>query len=285
MTSMVILFLLITSVFANVREIDPALTGAGIQKMKSPHLAIVPERSQGKLLISIGGTGSKTSESLNPMKWATEEGYFSLAVDYPNQVISTVCQKSTERACFDRYRREIVFGQDVSPLLNVDAQNSIMNRIVKLVEWLGKNDPAWKVFINGSELRWDLVTLIGHSQGAGHIAFISKFYPVKKVIMTGGPHDYFPGSGPAPWVTIPGRTLSQNLYSFLHWRDFFGTETPVGSSRALMKGQATVLEEIDTWIPAGSNAQIYITDHPENDPHNSLMNEEFRDVWKTLLAK
>jgi pimeloyl-ACP methyl ester carboxylesterase len=279
-----IFFLLVSGAFAGIQEINPGVTGAGIRKMKSNHLAIEPENSNQKLLISIGGTESWTSESLNPLRWAAEEGFFGIAVDYPNQVISTICQKSTDPTCFDRYRREIVYGQDVSPLISVDQANSIISRTQALVQWLAKKNTKWNVFLDGTTLRWERVTLIGHSQGAGHIAFISKFHQVEKVIMTGGPHDYFPGIGPAPWLTISSRTSSKNLYAFLHWQDFFGTETPIGSARALMHGQSTVLEDIDTHIPESSRAQIFITSHPESDPHNSLMNVEFRDVWKTILA-
>lgn len=233
------------------------MTDKNIRTVKGNHQYFLPEKDNGKVLITIGGTNSAPSEFRNVHQWAVAKGYRVLGVDYENEVISTICQYNTDRTCFDKYREGIVF----------DGVSSIQNRLLQLLIHL-----RWSVL-------WENVVLVGHSQGAGHVAYLAKHFRVSKVIMTGGPHDFYPGHGPAAWTLAPSHTDPALFISFLHWKDFFGTETQIGSSKALM-GNVDVISIHNQIIREG---QIYISDYPFQDPHNSFTDRAYEKVWDKLL--
>jgi pimeloyl-ACP methyl ester carboxylesterase len=261
-----IIFLLIAG-SVRAAEVSPTLTDKNIRTVKGNHQYYLPVRDNGKVLITIGGTNSAPAEFKNVHQWALAKGYRVLGVDYENEVISTLCQNNSDRTCFDKYRDEIVFGQEGSSLVKVNETNSISNRLLRLLIHL-----RWSVL-------WENVVLVGHSQGAGHVAYLAKHFRVSKVIMTGGPHDFYPGFGPAAWTLAPSMTDPSLYTSFLHWKDFFGTETQVGSSKALM-GNVDVISIHDSITREG---QIYISDLPFQDPHNSFTDLAYKKVWDKLL--
>lgn len=267
---MILLFaLFISSAFAI--DIFPHDTDKQVRTVKGPHQVYAAKTAGAKVLITIGGTNSHPAEFKNVHMWALEKGYNVIGLDYENEVISTLCQSSTDYTCFDDYRSEIVFGQPLSHLVKVNERNSIAHRILKLFLHL-----RWNV-------DWEDVVLVGHSQGAGHVAYLAKHFNVAKVIMTGGPHDYYPAHGPADWTLERGETHPSKFYSFLHWKDFFGTESQIGSSRVLIGDLNSEVVNISDEIPANSRGQIFITDLPFPDPHNSFTSEKFKKVWDYLL--
>lgn len=278
-------FILSASSFAVTREIDPHMTSSEVFRIKSHHIVFEPETSNGLLLITIGGTGSVASEFKNIHGWAAKKGYTIWGIDYMNLVISTLCQKRTEVTCYDNYREEINFGTQVSPDVNVNKANSIYSRIEYLLKYLVKTSGEEKLkpfMLPDGTLNWSKVILAGHSQGAGHVAYLAKQFGVRRVIMVGGPHDYL-SWGPPAWILNPTATARNRFFSFLHLKDYFGTYSQLGSSKALMKGEATEVLAIRDDIPQTSSAQIFMTDLPAADPHNSLLNVEFAQVWNFLI--
>lgn len=272
-----------------VRTVNPAVTGAGIARATSLHQVVLDPwvSRRGSLVLTIGGTGSTTTEFSFVQQVAAAAGYHVLGLDYPNQVISTVCQKRTEPSCFDDYRAEIITGVDVSPLVSVNRTNSILNRTVRLIEHLATTHPkeGWSQYLlpDGS-LDWSRIVLIGHSQGAGHVAYISKMFTVQGIVMMSGPHDKYVG-GLANWVLVPGKTPVDRLFAFFHAQDFFGCDLQVEVARGMISDPDAKLERIAREIPMSSDAQIFITDVPAADPHNSLAKAEFVNVWKSLLSR
>lgn len=264
-----IIFFVLSAAMAG--EVLPTATDAKIRQVTGPHQVYAAKTTSAKTLITIGGTNSHPAEFKNVHMWAVERGYRVIGLDYENEVISTLCQTSADRTCFDNYRSEIVFGQAVSPLVKVNEANSIAHRLLKLFLHL-----KWNV-------DWKDVVLVGHSQGAGHVAFLAKQFDVHKVIMTGGPHDYYPGHGPADWTLESSETDPRDYYAFLHEKDFFGTETQLGSARVLtgeLNGEAVKIYDD---VPAHTRAQIFISDYPFQDPHNSFTDVAYRKVWEFLL--
>jgi pimeloyl-ACP methyl ester carboxylesterase len=264
-----ILFFVISAAMAG--EVDPSVTNAKIRQVKGPHQVFQAKTLNAKTLITIGGTNSHPADFRNVHEWAIERGYRVIGLDYENELTSVVCQTNPDRTCFDNYRSEIVFGQPVSPIVKVNESNSIAHRLLKLLLHL-----KWTV-------EWQDVVLVGHSQGAGHVAFFAKQFNVHKVIMTGGPHDYFPGYGPAAWTMERSETDVRSYYSFLHEKDFFGTDAPVGTSRVLIGEINAEVLSIHNDIPANTRAQIFMSNLPFQDPHNSFTNVAYKKVWDFLL--
>src|SRR4030095_15994219 len=93
-------------------KIDPSATAAEIRTIHGPHLALYDPsvKHRGKLLLFIVGTNGGSGDWLNFAEYAAKLGYHALCLDYKNTVITTTCVESKDSACFDGFRKEIIFG-------------------------------------------------------------------------------------------------------------------------------------------------------------------------------
>lgn len=239
-----------------VVEIDPGKTGPGIKQATSPHLAIHDNEatSNGLTLISLGGTNSKTRELLEFDKLAASLGYRVLAVDYPNSVITTDCNTDKD---FLAFRQEIVEGRPVSELVQVDEANCIENRLKSALDYLGWDED------------WSRIVVVGHSQGAGHAAYLGKLHPLQAVLMLAGPQDST-ATGPAEWLKKPGATAPSRFWGFLHKQDPFSCDKQMEAIRALR---------------ISSGPSMLLTEKSVPDPHTGLLLPVFREQWEALLTK
>lgn len=268
-------------------EITPSATAPGIYDITGKHIVLVPKTSNGLLLLTIGGTNSKPSEFKNVQQWGLDLGFTVLGIDYPNMVICTTCRTAPDLTCFDNYREEIMLGNPVSDIVNVNKANSILNRIQSLIKYLVKTEGLnkWKAFLNSDQsLNWNKVAVVGHSQGSGHAAYLGKMFSLKGVVMLAGPHDSWQ-NGSAPWLYRKGATSPNKYTSFLHEKDFFGSEYQAAAARVLMNDESIPMTRIHDQIEVNSTAQIYVSDVPFQDPHNSLTFPVYKNVWNILLRR
>jgi hypothetical protein len=186
--------------------------------------------------------------------------------------------------CYDFYRREIAFGQNGSPLVAVNHKNSILFRIQSLLQYLHSQNPAvWATFFDGAKIHWDKIVLAGHSQGAGHAAFLAKNFYTAGVILFSGPHDYSP-KGAAPWLLRPSKTPENRFFAFLHEKDFFGLDNQLMACRLLVGDSRAAISEIQT-DPVEAKTQILVSSFEITDPHNALLLPVFDKVWNFLLRR
>lgn len=280
---MIALFLLVCFGHASIRHetIAPALTQSGIVQVDGEHEVWTPQVNGDRLLLSLGGTGSRPSDFRAFDELAAKLNYFVIGLDYQNAVITTVCRASPNRDCFDTFREEIIFGHDVNPFVRVDAVNSIANRARKLLEYLVAKDPRWAAFWDGRDVRWDKVTLVGHSQGAGHVAFLSKRFPVARVIMIAGPQDAFTPKLEAPWLDLAGLTSPDRYFALLHQSDVFGSAMQLLCFTKLI-GRAEV-EWMRPEDVGHKTAHVVVSQWPTSDPHTSVITPIYQDVWEYFL--
>lgn len=273
----------------NIQSISPSLNDARIRQAKGPHLALFDESVPANhfLLIAIGGTNSTPTQYLDVLRVAAGLGYDVLSVDYPNEVISTVCrERSKELDCYDNYRAEIVLGQPVSSIVQVDVQNSILNRIQDLLTTVVRQDPArWSVYIENGQVNWSRVVLAGHSQGSGHAVYLSKMFSVQAVIMTGGPQDYLTQTGPVNWIQKPGQTESSRYFSFLHRDDFFGSDSQIFLARLLLGNSAAPLVRVQDTVADDVTAHIILSELQTADPHNALLRPIYPNIWTHIFKQ
>jgi hypothetical protein len=98
---------------------------------------------------------------------ASEQGYFVLGIQYVNgKTVGSICKGKPSNCEYDT-RVEIITGQDVSPYISVSPANSILNRLISLLNYLSINvDPVWGSFFASTySLNWSIITIAGHSQG------------------------------------------------------------------------------------------------------------------------
>ena len=268
-------------------EIAPNRVSSKIKQIHGPYLALNDSgiTSNGFLLISIAGTSSKPSDFSVVHIEALKLGFHVLAIDYPNDVISTTCRDSKDLMCFDTFRKEIVTGETVSPLVNVDRANSLINRIETLIKYMSAHsDPAngWDQFVNAfGMINWKKIVVVGHSQGSGHAAYLGKIRPLHAVLMAAGPQDSFTDKKLAPWIEKRGETPPSNYYSLLHYQDFFGVDYQIEADLALTN-QADIAS-IENEAPS-NGARILVSNLPVSDAHMSVITSQFQNVWKYLLS-
>lgn len=282
--------------------LNPNALDSGTERFKGDHIAQWDEAAKpnGLLLLSLGGTGSLPEDMSDFNTEAAKLGYATLALDYVNDKvkvqgkeiadapvqgnISTSCRGSKDKSCFDNFRREVVKGEQVSHQARVDRRNSIEHRIETALRELAKKVPArWGKFLTPeNQVNWSKIVVAGHSQGSGHTAFLAKLHPLRGAVMLAGPQDSFADGETAPWLDLPSRTPSDRFYSFLHKNDFFGSQKQIAVARVLMKNpSAAVRPEADC-----GDAHILLTERNDvGDPHMSVIEPFFREIWAKLLEQ
>lgn len=227
------------------------------------------------LLITIAGTNSIPSDFQAFSETATSVGYSVIGVDYDNHIISTTCKAHEDDLCFDYFRREVVLGEAQSPLLKISRANSIKQRIHDILKLLVQEHPSrFAGFIVDNQIQWERIVVAGHSQGSGHAAYLSKFVPLRGVLLFAGPQDRFEKeTRSVQWLRTPSRTAPERYFAFLHVHDFFGSAGQIKAASQLMEGSFHIED------------QFIITDTPVRDPHMSVIFPQFTPQWRELLSK
>jgi pimeloyl-ACP methyl ester carboxylesterase len=287
--SFLIPILLVTSqteARVSVRNVDPASTAQGIAMIRGPHRVLRDSSvaSNGRLLITLGGTGSRPADLDFIQRLAVSLGYSVIAIDYPNTISTVTCETAPSPVCYDDFRNEIFDGTPSSDRVEVDFTNSIDNRIASLVGHLARRDRWWKKFfgVDGS-LDWTRVVLAGHSQGAGHVAYLAKHHLAERVIMIAGPVDKS-AAGLGPWLSRPGLTPPERFFAFMNESDPFDTPRMTSVVRALFGDPLAPTVTLEREAPS-TPERIWITTAASSDPHSSVIGAEFVDVWKALLTR
>ncbi len=293
---MYLLLLFITSCAAHSQNnstkvllVNPSSTEADIKQVHSPHVALYNTgvATNHKLFLMIIGTGGAATD-LRPMDSIVATlGYHAISIDYKNNVITTVCNNSRDSACFDHFRQEIMFGTPVSDSVNVDSTNSIINRFQKLLAYLVKTDAngGWDDFYKNGKIEWGKIVVGGHSQGAGHSAFIGQHFKVSRVLIFSGPQDYRVAfNSPALWLSNKSATPISEYYAFLHINDQYNVKRQLANCATLMHMPAPDSVMVQPGVTLNTTKHILVNSIPEGDAHMSTLLPEFKNVWEYMLA-
>ncbi len=268
--------------------IDPSQTGAGIVKVHEEHVAYTDTavKQKGKLLLMIVGTSAGADHNIPFFNFAATAGYHVISLDYKNNVITTVCSNSEDTTCFNRFRQEIIFGEQVSPLVDVDSANSIYNRFQKLLVYLAKNYPVqgWGQYIKNGNIQWPKITVAGHSQGAGHAAYFGKKFPLDRVLIFAGPQDYLAKyQSPAPWLSDKSITPVSKYFAFLHLKDPYDYNKQLADCMKVMRETLPDTLLVQPNKAVVTSKHILVTDVSTSNPHESMMQPGFEKAWAYLL--
>ena len=209
------------------RTVIPSATDPAISSETGVHFVTTPSTSEaasGRLFVFLPGTGALPRHYRLIVRAAAKQGYHAVGLVYPNPTtIGSLCGKSSDVNCFWNTRREVVTGDDLSPLLAVDNANSIVNRLQKLVTYLDARYPRenWGQFLlSDGSVDWRLVVVGGQSQGGGHAGVMAKLYRLNRACYFGSPPDWSkPSKNPAAWLSASGMTLAESQYGFTHLGD------------------------------------------------------------------
>lgn len=201
--------------------VTPSQTDAAISHFNAPHHAFISGNRPpaNALLVFLPGTGGEPKHYRLFAQHAADLGFHVINLMYPNEpAINQVCASSGDITAHSRARLEIIDGTDRHPEIQVDAANSIINRLAKMLAWLHSAHPdeKWGQYLNGAQPAWEKIIIAGHSQGAGHAGVIGKHYPVGRVIMFSGMDMLTNGQIP-DWVN--NTAGSEKYYALHHTQD------------------------------------------------------------------
>ena len=208
------------------RDIDPAITSSAINSNFSPHVVINPDpavAAKGRLFVMLPGSGAVPRFYRLILRAGVPRGYHAIGLTYPNDTaVGILCAGSSVADCSGLVRNEIITGADTSPLVTVNTANSITGRLISLLTYLNLTFPneGWGQYLSNGQLNWSLITVAGHSQGAGHAAYLAKLQNLDRAVMFSGPGDtgIAPGSA-APWLSLLNVTPASRQYGFTHTGD------------------------------------------------------------------
>lgn len=214
-----------SSVTSIERDIAPALTNAALTDNLSDHFAVNPTSAsmRNRLFVMLPGTNAVPRFYRLIVRAGAARGFHSIGLTYPNgEAVGTICASSLRPDCPGEVRREIITGIDASPLVSISLANSITGRLVALLTYMHSNYPneGWGQYLVGGAPNWSVITVAGHSQGAGHAAFMAKLHVLDRIAMFSGPSDTGNGNGsPAQWIALPNATPAARQYGFTHQQD------------------------------------------------------------------
>ncbi len=171
------------------------------------------------LVVFLHGTYRSPANYTYIMREIAKMGYHVIGLNYPyNPAVNPICKETGDVTCHDRARREVIDGIDRHTQINVDADNSILNRLSKLLQYLSITYPArnWDQFDVNGEIKWENIIVSGHSQGASLAAMIGLDYPVKRVVMW-SVMDFLNNGSVPNWVDNSQK--KDKLYAWIHPKD------------------------------------------------------------------
>jgi len=225
---------------------------------------------------------------------AANLGYHSIGLMYPNEpAVGVLCQNKADSLCFEKVRREIIDGTDRSNLLDVNRDNSIENRLIKLLQYLQNQHPEqnWSQYLNGNAIRWDKIAISGHSQGGGHAGIIAQNQKVARVVFFAAPKDYNSVYNRiAAWVYKPNVTRAIYFFGISHSEDNTGCTAAQQFQAFRLLGMGEPFY-VDNKNPPYENAHALTSRAPCNNPHGCVAVDNaqpssnyFLNAWKYMLT-
>jgi hypothetical protein len=212
-----------------VYSVPPSDTDPEITRFTANNLALFEHNvaKDANLLVFFPPTGGTPANSWPFIEAAAKAGYRVIGLEYDNAIsVPQVCGPNPDPACSDRFRQKRVFGEDVTKDIDDLPEESIVNRLTKLLEYLDAqhHDEGWGRYLvrfaGGDKPEWSRIAVAGHSQGGGMAAYIAKKEKVARVIVLSGAWDRVEETKVwAPWVTSPSATPLDRWYAAYHQKE------------------------------------------------------------------
>jgi hypothetical protein len=242
---------------AVVYEIKPSETDSAIRRFDDPHYVVFDPRagSTSQLVVFMPGTDSKPENAARLLKVVAGQGYRVIGLEYNDSpAVIQVCPHNPSPNCSGDFRRKRIFGDDVTSLIDNTPAESIVNRLVRLLEYLVRNHPGegWADFLAAGEPNWGRIVISGLSQGAGMAAYIAKRKPVARVVLFSSPWDYSLHSRTlAPWIGEPSVTPPERWFAEYHKRE--NTADVIAKAYVALQIPAANIRVFDLEIPWGTH--------------------------------
>jgi hypothetical protein len=211
-----------------VRCITPSDTDPAIKSFNRENYVLSSARTEptSDLFVFLTGTSGVPPGPIQFLHAAADAGYRVISLDYNDEPAVAVFCPRRPAACSGNFRRMRIYGDgtSVDPSINNTSAESIVNRLVKLLVYLDKQEPqeGWGAYLDGAAPNWTRIAFAGQSQGAGMSAYLAKDHVVARAILFSSPWDFVVAGGTrslAPWIATPGKTPPERWFGGYHARE------------------------------------------------------------------
>ena len=122
------------------------------------------------LLVFMSGSGGHPEGTSDFLEFAAGRGYRVVSLAYNDlPAVVAICTQDPDPSCSADVRQKRIFGNNVTRKVDDTPAESIVNRLVKLLQTLDRDHPSegWRGYLTDDGPRWDRIAVAGHSQGAG----------------------------------------------------------------------------------------------------------------------
>ena len=259
----------------------------------------------GTLFVFLPGSGGAPRGHRILLTEAARAGYHVVGLTYPNPTdISTLCDGQPAN-CIEQVHQVVIGGgtaQNSQPPLVVPSQSSVLNRLVKLLQYLHQNRPSegWGDFLDGDQPAWARITLCGHSLGGATVGYMAKMlFPVNRVIMLSSPGGG-QGTTPEPWVhSATMVTPAERYFGLFHTVDHRSARITNALAALGLGGPVVKIDDLEwpfksshalfTEVPTGVSAPKAdgaAHNSPAADGFTPLMADGspvYRKVWRYMF--
>jgi len=207
-------------------EVTPRETDSRIGRFNEPHLVLFDKgaASSAPLLVFLPGSGGAGANVSDFLELAVGQGYRAVGLSYNNlPAVVAVCARDPDPACSGKVRHERIFGDDVTRRIDDRPEESIVNRLAKLLSALERDHPSedWGRYLEDGVPRWERIAIAGHSQGGGMASYIAQRRRVARVISFSSPADHYGSDRQvAPWIADgPGETPADRWFGAYHEKE------------------------------------------------------------------
>jgi hypothetical protein len=221
--------------------LSPTTANPAVTTNTAAHVVITPNPAvvaQNRLFVMLPGSGAIPRFYREIVRTGASRGHHAVGLAYPNDTsVFDLCAPSPDPDCAGKARREILTGADLSPVVSVNRDGSIIGRLEDLIRYLDQTFPSegWGSLLVSGQLDWSRITMAGHSQGSGHAAYLGKLFSLDRIVMFSGPSDVgLTPTTPAPWLSLPNVTPASRQFGFTHTGDELVPLALVGQNWTLL---------------------------------------------------
>jgi hypothetical protein len=273
-----------------VHVVNPEATDPAIDQALENHYAWIDPTvpTNNRLFVYMPGTGDVPANALLVQQEAAQLGYHVIGLMYVDftQIQGLCFSQPDPSTCSYNARLEIITGQDVSPLVNVNVPNSIDNRLTKLLQYLTINYPkeGWSTFLADGAPLWSRIAVGGWSQGGAHAAFIAMLRVVARVVMFSAPVESYGGAPPA-WESVGHVTPTGRYFGLGHDRDGFYPGIIGGWTALGMDSFGARVQVEASAPPYGLTHELFTDLHPQRGGYHSAHPSTVLDIYTPLDHK
>lgn len=181
-----------------------------------------------ELFVFLPGTGNHPAAFDRLARIAAHAGYRVLVLAWDSERHpSEYCLSlplGEQEACRTAVFHEKAYGQDRTPVVDIDEADSVVGRAVRVLEAIEARLPGGgaATYLDGGSLAWDRLVLAGFSQGAVMVGYLSRDHAVARAVLLAGGCDSVDVGGTvrlAAWCTSPRATPADRTWALRHVSD------------------------------------------------------------------